>query len=112
VTQYPKVVQVAFEAAIDSGVPIPKGYELPYKLVEFSTLGKNYHDFHWENGHYPQSEWVGIAGNFVYTVFCGGERFGRFSLDKNYMKDFCNSMNVRHFRLMSLSKDPRNPLFI
>ena len=115
--ELPREVKIELLKAREKGVQFPKNYIPPYNIRSASTIGRTPFDFSWEKGQDPwdangYNGWKS-ANKPVFAVYFGDNRFsGWFWNDEGAAKSYRNKLNIRHFKIASLSENPLNPVLI
>jgi hypothetical protein len=105
----------ALVAAQEKGCPFPQNYQLPYTVEEINDdVRKKYN---WNNHFYfrwdhSKTLWKKFPKVFYRVLFADQVQSGYFFKTFEGARTYAESMNVRHFKIASTSKNPKIPVLI
>lgn len=112
---YSKKELEAYKNAKDKGVPFSDDYKLPYQLeyttrVAIAIMGVKFHRMKF-NDFCAYS--VDQLPKIMYRVVCEGEvPMSDWYASKQTARKLMESFNVRHFKVASLSDNPKCPVLL
>ena len=118
-TKVSETVLAARQRAIDAGCPV---WKYPYQVYSVATKNKTYFDFsfEWDDdpGYHGNTVYEQIGRDMnnlpkkIYAIRIDDNRASAFFLTKAEAEKERDILNIRHFNIIAMSQDPKNPVRI